>query len=66
MCVRLAAYRMTPLGRSHLIELHDASEQLVVRGDFHACDAFNLKFHEGIYRATHNGFLAEQAIAVAR
>ena len=64
MCVRLATYRMTPLERSHLIELHDASEQLVARGDFDAYDAFNLEFHEGIYRATHNGFLAEQAIAV--
>lgn len=59
MCVRLATYRMTPLERSHLIELHDASEQLV-----HAYEAFNLEFHEGIYRATHDGFLAEQAIAV--
>jgi len=64
MCVRLATYRMTPLERSHLIELHDASEQLVARGDFDAYDAFNLEFHESIYRATHNGFLAEQAIAV--
>jgi hypothetical protein len=64
MCVRLATYRMTPLERSHLIELHDASEQLVARGDFHAYNAFNLEFHEGQYRATHTGFLAEQAIAV--
>src|SRR6201991_3524656 len=29
MCVRLATFRMTPLERSHLIELHDASLKMV-------------------------------------
>jgi DNA-binding GntR family transcriptional regulator len=61
MCVRLATYRMTPLERSHLIELHDASRAMVEANDVDAYDAFNREFHEGIYRATHNSFLAEQA-----
>jgi DNA-binding GntR family transcriptional regulator len=64
MCVRLATYRMTPLERSHLIELHDLSLPMVEEGDFDAYDAFNREFHEAIYRATHNTFLAEHAIAV--
>ena len=64
ICVRLATYRMTPIERSHLIEMHDSSEAIVERGDYDAYDAFNLEFHDRIYRATHNGFLAEQAIAV--
>ncbi|WP_454851689.1 GntR family transcriptional regulator [Rhizobium binxianense] len=64
MCVRLATYRMTPLERSRLIELHDSSQRIVEEGDFDAYDAFNREFHEGIYHATHNGFLAEQAMAV--
>jgi DNA-binding GntR family transcriptional regulator len=64
MCVRLATYRMTPLERSHLIELHDSSEAMVKQGDVDAYDAFNLQFHDAIYHATHNGFLAEQAIAI--
>jgi DNA-binding GntR family transcriptional regulator len=64
MCVRLATYRMTPLERSHLLKLHDASKAMVEAGDYDAYDAFNREFHESIYRATHNGFLAEQAIAV--
>lgn len=64
MCVRLATYRMTPIERSHLIELHDASKSMVDAGDFDSYDAFNREFHEGIYRATHNAFLAEQAVAV--
>jgi DNA-binding GntR family transcriptional regulator len=64
MCVRLATYRMTAIERSHLIELHESSQAIVARGDFDAYDTFNLAFHDGIYHATHNGFLAEQAIAV--
>ena len=61
MCVRLATYRMTPLERSDLIELHDGSLAMVEARDVDAYDAFNRQFHEGIYRATHNVFLAEQA-----
>ena len=61
MCVRLATYRMTPLERSHLIELHEASRAMVEANDVDAYDAFNRQFHECIYRATHNSFLAEQA-----
>lgn len=64
MCARLATYRMTPLERSHLIELHDTSETLVRKGDFDAYDTFNRAFHEAIYHATHNSFLEEQAIAI--
>ena len=64
MCVRLATYRMTPLERSRLIELHELSEPIVEAGNFDAYDSFNRQFHETIYRATHNGFLAEQAIAI--
>ncbi|UIY23229.1 GntR family transcriptional regulator [Rhizobium leguminosarum] len=65
VCVRLATYRMTPLERSRLIELHELSEPIVEAGNFDACDdSFNRQFHETIYRATHNGFLAEQAIAI--
>jgi DNA-binding GntR family transcriptional regulator len=63
VCVRLATYRMTPLERSHLLKLHDASKAMVEAGDNDAYDVSNLDFHESIYRATHNSFLAEQAIA---
>ena len=64
ICVRLATYRMTPLERGHLIELHETSRGMAADGDFDAYDGFNHKFHESIYRATHNSFLAEQAIAL--
>jgi DNA-binding GntR family transcriptional regulator len=64
MCVRLATYRMTPLERSHLLTLHDASKAMAKAGDYDAYDAFNREFHESIYRATHNAFLADQAMAI--
>jgi DNA-binding GntR family transcriptional regulator len=64
ICVRMATYRMTPLERSHLMELHDSSETLIAEGDFDGYDRFNLDFHDAICSATHNAFLAEQAIAV--
>ncbi|WP_234685999.1 GntR family transcriptional regulator [Bradyrhizobium monzae] len=61
MCVRLATYRMTPLERSRLIELHEGSLTMVEASNVDAYDTFNREFHECIYRATHNSFLAEQA-----
>jgi DNA-binding GntR family transcriptional regulator len=64
VCVRLATYRMTPLERSHLMELHHSSQAMVKAGDIDAYDAFNRDFHIGIYRATHNNFLVEQAVGV--
>jgi len=64
LCVRLATYRMTPLERSHLMELHRSSGEMVKSGDIDAYDAFNREFHIGIYRATHNQFLVEQAFAI--
>ncbi len=37
---------------------------MVESDDIDAYDDFNRDFHAAIYRATHNGFLAEQALAV--
>ncbi|GJE57590.1 MULTISPECIES: GntR family transcriptional regulator [Methylobacterium] len=64
MCARLATYRITPLERSRLIDLHEASAPMAERSDFDAYDALNREFHETLYRATHNAFMAEQALAI--
>lgn len=64
MCVRLATYRVTPLERSRLMLLHESSEPFVRQGDIDAYDGFNRDFHEALYRSTHNGFMAEQALAI--
>lgn len=64
MCVRLATYRITPLERSRLMELHQASKALVAAGDVDGYDIFNQQFHEALYAATHNAFMADQARAI--
>ncbi|AWN41244.1 GntR family transcriptional regulator [Methylobacterium durans] len=64
MCVRLATYRMTPLERSGLLDLHESAGAMVEAGDVDAYDALNRAFHEALYRATHNAFMAEQALAI--
>ena len=64
MCVRLATYRATPLERGRLVGLHDTSLAMVESGDIDAYDRFNRAFHEALYRATHNAFMAEQALAI--
>lgn len=64
LCVRLATHRMRPLELSALMELHARSAAAVEATDFDAYDGLNRRFHEGLYTATHNGFLAEQALAI--
>jgi len=64
MCVRLAAWRMTPIERSRLARLHEESEAMVLDNDIDAYDRLNWEFHRAIYEGTHNSFLAEQAIAL--
>lgn len=64
ICVRLATYRITPLERSRLLRIHEESEAAVKCNDVDAYDALNREFHETIYRAARNDFLAEQTIAV--
>lgn len=66
MCVRLATFRITPLERSRLLNLHDASAAMVAAGDVDAYDSLNRSFHELIYAATHNSFMAEQALAIRK
>lgn len=64
MCVRIATHRITGAERAKLTDLHDASRAAADIGDFAAYDGFNLSFHEGLYQATHNGFLVEHALAL--
>ena len=64
MCARLATYRMTPLERGRLMDLHADSAAAVETGDLDAYDRLNRAFHESLYAATHNSFMAEQALAI--
>lgn len=64
MCVRLATYRMTPLELSALMNLHERATVHVEASDFDTYDTLNREFHEALYEATHNRFMAEQALAI--
>ena len=64
MCVRLATYRATPVERSNLHDLHDASAAMVAARDVEGYDRMNREFHDLIYRATHNDVMAEQALSI--
>jgi DNA-binding GntR family transcriptional regulator len=64
MCVRLAAYRMNPMERSHLARLHEESEAMVAADDIDSYDRLNWAFHQVIYDGTHNAFIAEQAVTL--
>jgi DNA-binding GntR family transcriptional regulator len=66
MCGRLAARRINEQEQRELLEAHRACE---AARDAHDPDAYyrlNEVFHQRIYTASHNGFLAEQANALHR
>ena len=64
LCVRLATHRITGQERAHLIDLHESSRSAAVAGDIASYDESNLAFHNALYRATHNAFLVDQALAL--
>jgi DNA-binding GntR family transcriptional regulator len=61
MCGRLAARRITPEEQVKLLDAHRACEVARDAEDPDAYYRLNEVFHECIYRASHNVFLAEQA-----
>ena len=64
LCVRLATYRATPMELSRLFAAHEASKALVASEDVDAYDSLNREFHQQLYAATHNSFLAELAMSL--
>ena len=61
MCARLAARRISDDESDELQSLLAACEQAQAGGDPDAYYYENERFHDCIYRASHNGFLAQQA-----
>ncbi len=66
LCAGYAAGRITPGERQKLMELHTDAKELVRSGDLEAYTEANDIFHNFIYEASHNGFLAETALNVRR
>jgi DNA-binding GntR family transcriptional regulator len=57
MCARFATNRMTALERYEIIALHESAAGLVKDNNVDKYDEFNIRFHDAIYKATHNDFL---------
>jgi len=66
MCGRLAARRISGEEQKALLEAHAASEKARNDGDPDAYYYLNERFHQAIYAASHNEFLAEQATLLHR
>lgn len=66
MCVRLAVRRMTEADLQALLETHKACEGEHNRKDPDDYYRRNEQFHLAIYRASHNEFLIDQAVALHR
>jgi DNA-binding GntR family transcriptional regulator len=62
----LCAAQMNRAERTALEELHQSMAGLVRAGDLDAYSAANIAFHVGIYRGSHNSYLAELASATRR
>ena len=61
-CGRLAARRATKAEWELLAGVHDTSKRAVNNGDYNAYYQCNVEFHEIIYQASRNPFLAEQTM----
>ena len=60
-CGALAARRLTAAERNALVAAHEACAREASSGDPDAYYYANERFHEAIYAASHNSYLAEQA-----
>ncbi len=64
MCVRLALRRMTEAELKTLVQIHKTCEEEHDKKDTDNYYRRNEQFHLAIYRASHNGFLIEEATAL--
>ncbi|MDX1527609.1 MAG: GntR family transcriptional regulator, partial [Gammaproteobacteria bacterium] len=65
LCARYAARRMTPEERITLQRLHEACAKEANRIEVESYIKLNRRFHEVIYRGTHNAFLEEVTLAIS-
>ncbi len=63
-CGRLAARRLTPEDDSAIEAAHKACIKAAKNGDPEIYYIVNRAFHEAIYKASRNAFLAEQSLAL--
>ena len=63
LCAGLAAERMTPLERHRLEAVHEELRGLSHAGNPERFHEVNERFHNTIYAGSHNGYIAEIALA---
>jgi DNA-binding GntR family transcriptional regulator len=66
LCARQAARRLRPADREALAAALEACRAAADHGDTDAYYYENERFHQAIYAASQNGFVAEQALALQR
>ena len=66
VCGRLAARRHSPEDLVAIRRANAACAAAAEAGDQNAYYEENVEFHSAIYRASHNGFLADQAVLLHR
>jgi DNA-binding GntR family transcriptional regulator len=66
MCARLAARRISDADLQRLEAAHESCRSAAAGQDSDAYFYANEAFHEALYRAGHNGFLCDQALALQR
>jgi DNA-binding GntR family transcriptional regulator len=64
LCAHYAARNITAAERGELQQVHDACREAAERDDIDGYHRLNVAFHDTIYRASHNGFLAEVTVGV--
>lgn len=64
LCARLAARRITEVQRARLIATHEGLVAVAPTRDVDAFYEANLEFHEVVYEAARNAFLAERTRAL--
>ncbi len=64
ICARLAAARATPEELADITEAHEECRARCKAEDLKGYCLANARFHEAIYRASHNGHLIKQTISI--
>ncbi|MBI5443832.1 MAG: GntR family transcriptional regulator [Deltaproteobacteria bacterium] len=66
VCAKLAAKRIDPAAQAELRGIHEESRSAVDSGDADAYAGANTRFHELLYSASCNRYLAEQILRIRR
>jgi DNA-binding GntR family transcriptional regulator len=64
VCARLAARHATPDEMAQIESGHEACRTFCEDDDFDGYCLANARFHESIYRASHNSFLIKQTVSI--